>query len=565
MFPCLLAPLAVFALAQAGSQAAPPPRDPVPRTVATPFTGSGVIRGRVTDRVGGQPLGRVTVRLASLRSGPSPLASPISTRTDADGRYEFTRLAPGSYVVSFEPEEFTATHLRSSFGATRPADPMTGGPRPKPVELKTGETFEADAALWRALAIEGRVLNDFGQPMANIQVAVGAWDLGPRMMNSRATDDRGHFRVFGLAPGAYRVCAMPRLGMEMRGDAAEPERPLRTCYPASLGDDGAQPVTLGESDLIGVDIRIQRGRVFTVAGIALDSAGAPLVGGSVNLVRLENNGSSSSGIEYNNGHFVSRGLPPGDYAIRAEVGSPFNPQDKREREVGYVPFRIDNADVEGLVVQTGKAGRVTGRVIFEDGAPANLSSPMRITVRPDSGPSMMMGPPPNVTVNPDLTFALEGLFGPLSLQVMGLPRSWIVKAIRYKGEDIFARLVDFRGPRNEVEVVLSSRAAVLSGTVDLPASDGPPDVMILMFPADPALRRPLGGTMFTTAPKDGKFEFPPTRGGDYIVVAASSEIVRRVMSSGPTPQLERLVKAGERITLAEGERKGVGLGLAEIK
>jgi hypothetical protein len=49
------------------------------------------------------------------------------------------------------------------------------------------------------------------------------------MSSDRTTDDRGAFRLFGLAPGEYRVCATPR---SMVVNNAQ-ERPIRTCYPSA--------------------------------------------------------------------------------------------------------------------------------------------------------------------------------------------------------------------------------------------------------------------------------------------------------------------------------------------
>lgn len=46
------------------------------------------------------------------------------------------------------------------------------------------------------------------------------------------------------------------------------------------------------------------------------------------------------------GQFVTRGVTPGEYAISAEIGSRFMPDDKRERELAYVPIRVEGADKE---------------------------------------------------------------------------------------------------------------------------------------------------------------------------------------------------------------------------
>ena len=79
-----------------------------------------------------------------------------------------------------------------------------------PIELRDGETRDnVDIALWRAFAVEGRVVDDAGEPIANADVNISPWESPSTMSmgRPRQTDDRGMFRIFGLRPGQYRICA----------------------------------------------------------------------------------------------------------------------------------------------------------------------------------------------------------------------------------------------------------------------------------------------------------------------------------------------------------------------
>jgi protocatechuate 3,4-dioxygenase beta subunit len=120
--------------------------------------------------------------------------------------------------------------------------------------------------LFPGLAIEGRVIDERGEPVANADVMASPAD-GPAYNNvsnrSRVTDDRGAFRLFGLAAGAYRVCAVP--GPESIPTGGNTDRLLRACHPDE--SETGRSVTLTSRDVTGIVIQLRRGRTFTIKGI----------------------------------------------------------------------------------------------------------------------------------------------------------------------------------------------------------------------------------------------------------------------------------------------------------
>ena len=587
----LVLPLVLLAALQVPVPPPPPPQPPTPGSAnprdaardVVPRTGTAVIRGRVTDQETGEPFPRALVAISSstlLRpdpTNPQNFARPLQATTGSDGRFEFKDLPAGDYTVSVMPGEFRATHLGQVYGVTGPMDMMRPR-RPKPLTLRDGEVREdVNVALWRAFAIEGRVVDEFGEPMTGVEVYAKNPETGQRGARSgpwqMTSDDRGLFRLFGIAPGRYLICASPR-NFVMPSMTDVKERAIQTCHPASVVDSDAVVVTVTNGDIGGVDIRIQRSRAFTVSGVALDSAGAPLTQSQVNLVRIDRTGggTSSSGVEVQQGgRFIARGVTPGEYAIQAQIGAPFNQQDSgREREMGYVPFRVENADVEGLVVTTSKTAKISGRIVFEDEPPSMPGAAMRVSTMPDVANRMfVMGPPASAQVKPDLTFELPGLFGPLTVQLGNPPRGWIVKSIKFRGEDIVDTLHDFTNARasEAMEIVLTNRGARMSGRVTNDRGEPAPESLVLLVPVDPARRRAATGMLGFGSPSpkpDGSYQLGPVRPGEYFLVAIQTEDAPR---SGPMPDpeyYERLARVAQRVTLTESEQQTLDLRVTKI-
>jgi protocatechuate 3,4-dioxygenase beta subunit len=575
-------------------QSAPPapPRD----AVGAAKPGTATVRGRVTDRETGQPLGRVMVTLMSSAWREQAMASaalmaqtgiaddasvrqnqPRNTMTDADGRFEFKQLQAGAYTVSFSATMSRGTHLDQSFGESGPRDPLKPGNRVPPIELRDGETRDnINAALWRAFAVDGRVVDDAGEPIANVNVNVSQWDA-PSMSSMgmpRLTDDRGMFRVFGLRPGQYRICADAR---QFFGPAEEGrDRLIRACYPNAINDGDAQPIVVSAADAGPIEIRLQRNRTYKITGMVIDSSGAPIANPNVNLVSLTATGFSSSNSSVQvkpDGSFIATSVAPGEYAIQASVGNPrfSNSDDRREREMGYVPVRVDGADVEGVVVSTAKGAKVAGRIVFEGGTPEGTSK-LSVMTRPDDmmgrGRMMMFGPQSPATVRDDMSFELDGVFGPQLLMVVGPPRGWIVKSVKYRGDDVTDAAVEFKSSTDSrlLEVTLTNQGAFVTGRVLGDDGKPSPDAYVFMLPADLTRWRPFPGSPMITPKADGTFTIGPVRAGEYIVAAALGISTMRLLDPSVRAEISpRLAKAGERIVLVENDKRSIDVRITKLQ
>ena len=377
----------------------------------------------------------------------------------------------------------------------------------------------------------------------------------------RQTDDRGAFRLFGLRPGSYRVCANPtRAGADAGpdGTASQP-----SCYPA---DDEPGGLALSTSDTPDIEIRIRRGRSFTISGTVVDASGAPASDVSVSVLKRAGFESYESASVRGGGRFRASGLAPGDYVVQGSIGREYDPLDTREHQVGVLHVRVDSGDVDGLVLALARGARVTGKVLVDD---RPLPERTRIAVTAlydDPVASGLNGPEPAAAVSDASTFELANIFGPVRFACGGLPPGWVVKAVRYQDRDITNRLTEFpAGSTQSIEVIISSRGAGLMGSVSdrsgAPASEG--TAVVLVIPVD------YTGEWVTGMPnapvtRDGTFKTSALRAGEYLVAAVDSGQMVSMIVTGEQNLKTRLSKVAQRVELSEGERRSLDLRVVTI-
>src|SRR4029079_5087720 len=134
-----------------------------------PKTGTGRLRGRVLSADSGGPVRRAQGRISSPDIGSK------SAMTDAEGRFEF----PDLHAGGFARWATKAGYVTIQYGQTRPFE--SG----KPIDLTEGQLMEkADFSLPRGSAISGRLVDEFGDPVADALVSAmrSAWSGGRRRL-----------------------------------------------------------------------------------------------------------------------------------------------------------------------------------------------------------------------------------------------------------------------------------------------------------------------------------------------------------------------------------------------
>jgi protocatechuate 3,4-dioxygenase beta subunit len=540
----------LFVSLLAGQQA--PPRDAGPPVDAV--RGSAIVRGKVLDKESGAPIPRAMVAL--VRMSGSTAQDRRFTRSGEDGRYEFLEVAAGSYHIGADTGDERPTHLAQMAGTAGPSQ----GPVPviptTTIEISDGAVRDdLDIRLTRALVIAGAVVNGQGEPLANMDVRAELIRGGRIMRRSpvRRTDDRGEFRLFGLPPGRYRVCALSPPPY-VRPPIVR-ERLISTCYPSATREQDAALVALGAGSEAQVQIRMQQGALFRLSGTVIDSSGAPAPAASIHVRarnRLDVYGMTIRPDA--GGRFSVNDLISGEYEIEASAPGP-NQAPGHKGEFAFQPVHLDGADVD-LVLSMSRTATVAGHILFDDGTVPSLAARRQLAVHAIGTPWAPRSRP--ARVRDDLTFGLDELHGPQLLTVDGAPDGWVVRSIRYGGVDVTDTPSELRGsgdPRH-LQITLTRRGALVTGQVVDQAGTPLPRAYVFLLSAEP-LRWTRGRSGPTAvAGDDGGFRIPLHQPGEYLVVA----LLQDDAPDWPEREdYEWLAKVAERVTLVEGSNPPITL------
>jgi protocatechuate 3,4-dioxygenase beta subunit len=545
----LRAALIVATLVAGGAAQAPGPPVP-PRDGPVSATGTSTIRGRITASDTGQPLRNVQVRVIAMT--PTTLGEPRAAVTGDDGRYELTELPAGRYQLNASK----GSYVDVQYGQRRPFE------RGRPIELTAAQTLsDVDFVMPRGAAIEGRVVDEAGEPVAGAWISLsryryrnGARRLEPRYGDS--TDDRGEFRVFGIAPGDYYLIASID---EHDFGSSDRVRYVPTYYPGVMAAVDAQPVeiTLGQ-ELTGITLTLLRATTASVSGVVrpADSrspglfafvAASPISESSVYSAFAQ-------AIAGADGSFTIGGLLPGSYALEAH-SLPGN-------ELARAEVQIDGTDVAGVVLQLSRGNAARGRIRFDSGTPPADLRPSQVTIPTiaidrrafsvDSG----TGPP---RAREDWSFEIDGLAG--RHEIRPGAGKWRVKSVHLNGQDFTDTPIDFRnGDVNGIEIVLTDRTTVVSGGVTDERGATVSDAAVVIFAADPAKWGPRTRYIMSARPNQlGRFTVEGLPPGRYLAIALA------YLEPGDEQNPERLAQwrsAATSTTLGEGETRTLSLQLS---
>lgn len=344
------------------------------------------IRGTVVEG----PLGVAGATVTLYEFGHAPPQATTRTvfatvSTDSQGAFQFHPERVGNYYVEVRKEGYFAE--------------SSGGPTVDPAD-STGDPVSIDAdhparerkfSMWRLGEVRGRVIDEDGNPIAKLNVALQAPSSSPLRGFARAvTDQDGYFAAAKLRPGDYMVRIGPQRGLPeilpqfSEGDLKIVDQDLETSFWPGGGDErSALPLPLSSGASLNVGTITARKSFYYRAHLSVQS-GDCAPGEKLNFSVAST--ADTSGIAFPlpvpcGKEFLVRNLAPGSYLFSLSTGRPL--PEKRLSATALVD--VTNANLELALIMAEDAD-ISGRLLAADGA---TSAPGRamITVTPVVAPA----------------------------------------------------------------------------------------------------------------------------------------------------------------------------------
>ena len=218
-----------------------------------------------------------------------------------------------------------------------------------PISLAEGQQFVADFRLSRGGAFSGRVIDEFGDPIAGANVSALRYQVTAQGVRTTRTgtsvtsDDTGTYRVYGLPPGQYYISVNDPSAARIFVVQSDDSGAVRisadsvatngrdvflsdvetrtsyapTYYPGTATLADAQRLTLGlGEEQSGINMAIVPVRAARITGKVIGSNGSPIQA-TVTLANQMGQSYSVSGGRgsASDGAFTIANIPPGSYSL----------------------------------------------------------------------------------------------------------------------------------------------------------------------------------------------------------------------------------------------------------
>lgn len=271
--------------------------------------------------------------------------------TGSDGSFRITGVSPGEYYV----DVMMPGYVQPLRGLLRDVQNLTPADRDRltaqltSVSVAANQSANVQVMIYRGATIGGTVSFDDGAPAAGVAMqafvmpssATGTQGTTSTQQPSFAgfaqTDDRGQFRLTGLADGTYIVFAAPR-----------------SIFPIYYGNtierSSAKRLDVHAGDEVpGTDIQIPATGMHRISGVVVSQQdGHVLSRASVQLRLGSGNAASISATTASDGTFTFNAVPDGKFTV--QISNAYDPATHAGYTSSDQALEVNGTDVTDLIV-----------------------------------------------------------------------------------------------------------------------------------------------------------------------------------------------------------------------
>jgi len=539
------------------------------QTPPTKTTANSTVQGKIVQQAGGAPIRKANIRFFSIGNHAEAEEVEYATVTDAEGRFKFDDVKPGTYRVAYDRAGFVDAEKRHH------GDGML-------LSLEPGRREVPDLLFHMVptAAIVGKVLDSDGDPVANIEVVAIPYPQNVRDIAGSSgtyTNELGEFRVGGLLPKRYLLMAQPvRLLARAIQSAKKVEKdaPIygTTYYPSAIEENQAIPLALRAGEEVQANIALVLVHSFRVRG---EVTNLPAGTSEASLILRPLDDNFMAAIELwsadKDGHFEIRQVLPGSYRVLLVLSGGGTSRTVR----GDPIIQVTNGDIDGLRIVPLANGDIRGQFRMDNGKRIDWS---QVRVGLYSGQRRPQGSmtesgdgfesiywddlSPRAEVKSSGSFEVKEVpADTYRLQVKASSdalRDYFVKAVNLDGRDVSDSGFTGTGAGQVLDIVVSPNGATIEGVV---LDDNDHRASYIKVVAIPDPKRRERQDLYREAMTDlrGHFHLRGLNPGEYRIMALDEDIDVEITDPAFVSSHESM---GDTIKVEEGERKSIVLKLA---
>jgi hypothetical protein len=537
------------------------------------------VYGRAIYHDSQRPARRVLVVLRSLTSfGPEQL----SAITNARGEFRIKNVPGGRYFIGVNGRGLVST---DSFIIPDESRAMRFDlPRLREyfeeVELDGRTDKQVVVRVHHGGIITGKVSYADGEPAVQHPVTVLRRNRNRYSMfldnangtqETMLTDDRGIFRVAGLATGEYIVGATPMIehGELVKDEILEANMIgsslAMTFYPSTPLPTQAKPIRIeAAEEKSGIDITIPDQEMHIIAGVVrMRGDQKPVADARVGIIRKETfetvgrafwpYSEGMPGVNTDEvGRFRLREVPDGRYLIFVESRSNYGelPPGAKRYSAKQQEVEVSGGDINNLSIEVGDDATVSGTLIVEGGPTPRA---IDLTLMRDLNEA---GVSSSASVSPGGKFVIRSVPSGQTYFSINLGEEisrFYIKSITWNGKDLLREPLNIDAGQkiDNVRIVLSTQVAGFTFRLRNTRGEAISDVPLTLVPADPARwERREAQLMCMTDPQ-----------GKCTVIGAPVEYLVFILPRGLqqstllNDEIAERATTAQRVSLGPGERR----------